>query len=139
VGPLDRKLFQRVDHIGVIVPDLAEQKRWLGEIFGLPVTRELDLPDRKIKAAFFGVGGVDVEMIEPQDSEGRRKQLADGNRARIDHIAVEVDDIQAVLKKLAPLGVRTRDPEPRKIGDRLNAWTLPETSGGVCYQLIQRM
>jgi methylmalonyl-CoA/ethylmalonyl-CoA epimerase len=137
VGPLDRNLFQRIDHIGVIVGDLGEQRRWLGEIFGLPLSREVTLADQKLKAAFFGCGGVDIEMIQIDDPEGRRKRLGEGNRARIEHIAVVVDDIQAVLKKLAPLGVRTTEPTPRKTGDRLNVWTVAETTGGVSYQLIQ--
>lgn len=137
MGPLDRSLFQRIDHIGVIVADLGEQRRWMTEIFGLPLTREVSLPDTKLTAAFFGCGGVDVEMIQIDDPDGRRKRLGEGNRARIEHIAVVVDDIQAVLKKLAPLGVRTTEPEPRKTGDRLNVWTVAETTGGVSYQLIQ--
>ncbi|HEV2357584.1 MAG TPA: VOC family protein [bacterium] len=138
MGPLDRTLFRRVDHIGVIVADLDEQKRWLGEIFGLPVTRELNFPETRLKAAFYGCGGVDIEMIQVDDPVVRQKRLGEGNRARIEHIAVEVDDIPAVLKKLAALGVRTTEPEPRKIGDRLNVWTVAETTGGVSYQLIQR-
>jgi catechol 2,3-dioxygenase-like lactoylglutathione lyase family enzyme len=139
VGPLDRSLFQRIDHIGVIVADLGEQKRWLGDVFGLPVTRELDFPQTKLKAAFYGVDGVDIEVIQLDDPETRRKRLGEGgHRARIEHIAVEVSDIQAVLRKLAPLGVRTTEPEPRKIGDRLNVWTVAETTGGVSYQFIQR-
>lgn len=137
MGPLDGNLFQRIDHVGVIVDDLGEQRRWLGEIFGLPVTREVNFPDTKLKAAFFGCNGVDIEMIQIDDPEGRRKRLGEGNRARIEHIAVVVDDIQAVLKKLAPLGVRTTEPEPRKTGDRLNVWTVAETTGGVSYQFIQ--
>ena len=140
MGPLDRSLFQRIDHIGVIVADLGEQKRWLGEVFGLPVTRELNFPETKLKAAFYGVSGVDIEVIQLDDPETRRKRLGEGgHRARIEHIAVEVSDIQAVLKKLAPLGVKTTEPEPRKTGDRLNVWTVAETTGGVSYQFIQRM
>lgn len=139
MAPVDRSLFQRIDHIGVIVADLGEQKRWLGEIFGLPVTREISLPETKLRASFFGCGDVDVEMIQIDDPDARRTRLGEGNRARIEHIAVMVDDIRAVLAKLAPLGVRTTDPAPRKIGDRLNIWTVAETTGGVSYQLIQRV
>lgn len=139
MAPLDRSLFKRLDHVGVIVADLSEQRRWLGEIFGLPVTREASIPDIKLKAAFFGSGGVDIEMIQIDDPETRRKRLGDGNRARIEHIAFEVNDIHAVVKKLAALGVRTTEPEPRRSGDRLNIWTVAESTGGVSYQFMQRV
>ena len=136
---MDGSLFRRIDHIGVIVADLGEQKRWLGEVFGLPVTREINIAETKLRAAFYGVSGVDIEVIQLDDPEARRKRLGEGgHRARIEHIAVEVSDIQAVLKKLAPLGVKTTEPEPRKIGDRTNIWTVAETTGGISYQFIQR-
>lgn len=133
-------LFQRIDHIGVIVAELGEQKKWLGEIFGLPVTREINLSNNTLHAAFYGVAGVDIEVIQLDDPDVRRKRLGEGgHRARIEHIAVEVSSIPEVLKKLAPLGVRTTEPEPRKIGDRLNIWTVAETTGGVSYQFVQRV
>lgn len=139
MGPQDRTLFKRIDHIGIIVADLGDHGRWLHDIFGLPITRELDLPKAKLKAAFYGCGGVDIELIELHDPQARRERLGEGNRARIEHIAVEVDDIQEVLRKLAPLGVRTTEPEPRKTGDRMSVWTVAETTGGVSYQFIQRV
>jgi catechol 2,3-dioxygenase-like lactoylglutathione lyase family enzyme len=139
MAPRDGRLFLRIDHIGVIAADLGEQKRWLGEVFGLPVSREISIPETKLKASFFGVSGVDIEMIQVDDPEARRKRLGEGgHRARIEHIAVEVRSIKEVLQKLAPLGVRTTEPEPRKIGDRLNIWTVAETTGGVSYQFIER-
>jgi len=30
-------MFQRINHVGVIVGDLEEARRWLGEVFGLPL------------------------------------------------------------------------------------------------------
>ena len=137
---MDGSLFKRIDHIGVIVAELGEQKRWLGEVFGLPVTREINIAETKLRAAFYGVSGVDIEVIQLDDPEARRKRLGEGgHRARIEHIAVEVSDIQAVLAKLTPLGVKTTEPAPRKIGDRMNIWTVAETTGGISYQFIQRV
>jgi methylmalonyl-CoA/ethylmalonyl-CoA epimerase len=131
-------MFKRVNHIGVVVADLQEAGRWLGEAFGLPLDRTLELPDRGIRAAFYKCGEVDIEVIEISDPEARRQRLGEGSRARIEHIAVEVENLQAALARLAALGVRTNDPEPRRIGDSLHMWTVAESTGGVSYQLIQR-
>ena len=131
-------MFRRVDHIGVIVADLREAGRWLGEAFGLPLDRSLEFPDRGIRAAFYRCGEVDIEVIEISDPEARRQRLGDGERARIEHIAVEVENLQTALARLAALGVRTNAPEPRQIGNSLHMWTVAESSGGVSYQLIER-
>lgn len=118
--------------------DLQEAGRWLGEHFGLPLQRTLDLPDRGIRAAFYRCGDIDIEVIEVTDPEARRRRLGEGERARIEHIAVEVGDLQTILAGLAALGVRTNAPEPLRVGDSLSVWTVPDSTGGVSYQLIQR-
>ncbi len=132
-------MFRRIDHIGVIVDDLAEARRWLAEVFGLPLGRTVDLPEGKIRGEFYTCGGVDIEIIQIGDPEMRRRRLGDGTQARIEHIAVEVDDLNAALDHLAGLGVKTTAPNPRQVGDTLNAWTAEDTTGGVSYQLIQRL
>jgi methylmalonyl-CoA/ethylmalonyl-CoA epimerase len=131
-------MFRRVDHVGVVVKDIGEARRWLGEIFGLPQRRSLAFPDRQVRAEFYGCGTVDVEVIELGDPEARRLRLGEGVQARIDHIAVEVEDLHATLTALAALGVRTTLPEPRRTNDGLSAWTVAETTGGISYQLIEK-
>jgi len=130
--------FRRINHIGVIVDDLTEAQRWLAEVFGLPLRRTVDLTEGKIHGEFYGCGEVDIELVQIGDPEARRQRLR-GARIRIEHIAVEVDDIAATLSRLAALGVRTTTPEPRRTGNVLSAWTVEETTGGISYQLMQRL
>lgn len=130
-------LFKRIDHIGVIFGNFADAKRWMEEVFGLPLRRAFEDSERQIRAAFYNCGNIDIELLEIGDPEQRRQRLGDAP-ARIEHIAVEVEDLKEVLVRLAPLGVRTTAPEPRRIGDMLSVWTVAETTGGVSYQLMQR-
>ena len=129
-------MFQRINHVGVIVGDLEEARRWLGEVFGLPLRRTADLPAGRIHGEFYGCGDVDIEVITIGDPEVRQRRLGNA-RARIEHIAVEVSDLGAVLNRLAELGVRTTTPEPQRVGNNLVAWTVEETTGGISYQLIE--
>jgi len=132
-------MIRRIDHIGVIVNDLAEARRWLVEVFGLPLQRTVELSDGRIRGEFYACGEVDIEVLEIGDPEMRSRRLGDGKQARIEHIAVEVDHLGDALARLAVHGVRTTSPEPRRTGNRLNMWTVEETTGGISYQLIQRL
>jgi methylmalonyl-CoA/ethylmalonyl-CoA epimerase len=132
-------MFSRVNHLGVIVANLAEARRWLTEVFGLTLSRSVDLPDSRIHAEFYACGGIDIELIEVGDPEQRRRRLGGARQARLEHIAVEVDNLRAALARLAALGVETTGPEPRRVGNTLNAWTVEETTGGISYQLIERI
>jgi methylmalonyl-CoA/ethylmalonyl-CoA epimerase len=131
-------LFQRIDHIGVVVDSLADAQRWLGEVFRLPIQRTVEIAEGRIRAAFYSCGDAAIEVLEIGDPEVRRRRLGPDAQARIEHIAVEVENLQAALASLAPLGVRTTEPEPRRVGDNLNVWTVAETTGGVSYQLVQK-
>ncbi len=129
-------MIKRIDHIGVVVDDLAEARRWLTEVFGLPLRRSGELAEGRIRTEFYACGDVDIEVLEIGDPEARRRRLGTG-KARIEHIAVEVDNLGTALARLASFGVRTTSPEPRRVGNRLNMWTVEETSGGISYQLIE--
>ena len=137
MAPDARPMIRRVNHIGIIVDDLADARRWMKDVFGLSLQRTVALPEGDIHGEFYACGEVDIEVVEIGDPEMRRRRLGEGNRARVEHIAVEVDDLPGELARLAALGVRTTIPEPRRVGNMLTTWTQEETTGGVSYQLIQ--
>lgn len=126
--------LNRIDHIGVVVDNIEEATALLRQGFGLeagPTTQREDLC-----TAFFRCGDVSIEVIEIKDSEARRVRLGEHQRARIDHIAIEVDDLDTTLRALEALGVRPKAP-PRLSGDRLTFWAEPDSSDGVMYQFVE--
>jgi len=90
-----------------------------------------------LRAAFYRCGEVQVEIIEITEPAERVQRLGD-DRARIEHIALEVDDLATTLQALDGLGVKVNTAKPALIDNSLNLWTVPETCDGVMYQLIQK-
>lgn len=130
--------FNRVDHIGILVDSLEGAKRFLGEEgLGLRLVREMDVESLQRRVAFFQCGDVQLEVIEPY-GEGARERDLGGERARIEHIAVEVDDVRPALEALAGLGVKTDGRGVARVGDRETAWTDAATTDGVVYQLVPK-
>ena len=125
--------MRRLDHVGVIVDDLDEASRLL-EALGL-VEQERGEHDG-LRLAFFSAGNALVEIIEPTDPEVRAQRLGDA-RARIEHIAFEIGDLDAALSALGALGVEPNAP-PRRLPDRAMFWTDPDTSDGIMFQFVQR-
>jgi methylmalonyl-CoA/ethylmalonyl-CoA epimerase len=131
-------MLKRIDHVGIVVADLGEAKRFVSEVLQLPLDRENDATGvLGVRTAFFRCGNADVELIEPVDPDERRKRLGGDVRARVEHIAFEVDELPSVLGTLQGLGVRMTTDEPVPVGDRLNAFTRPETTEDVVYQFFQ--
>jgi methylmalonyl-CoA/ethylmalonyl-CoA epimerase len=131
-------MFKRLDHVGIIVDDLEEAKGFVTAAFGLQLDRELDLPERGVKAAFFQCGEAQIELVEVTDPESRKERLGDGNQARVEHVAIQVENLQEALTSLEKLGVRPTSPEPTRLGNDQHAWTQASTSRGVMYQFIEK-
>ncbi len=130
-------MLKRIDHVGVIVDDLEEGKRFLTDVLGLSLDREFDQKDRGSKVAFFRCGDTEIELIEVADRK-RSEEVREGKPARIDHIAFEVDDLSSTVANLGRSGIETTEMEPRRLGAATSYWTKPETSDGVAYQLTQK-
>lgn len=130
-------MFKRIDHIGVVVDDVTQARAFL-ESLGMRLERAQEVPERNVKIAFYRCGDGLIELIEPTTEEARRRRLGDGNQARIEHIGVEVDDAPQIMKAVQGLGVELTTGEPVPVGPNLNAWTQPETSNGIQFQLVQR-
>jgi methylmalonyl-CoA/ethylmalonyl-CoA epimerase len=130
-------MLKRIDHIGVVVEDLASSRQFL-ESLGLELELAEDRPARNVKVAFYRCGDGVIELIEPTSDELRRRRLGEGARARIEHIAFEVDDITTAMRTLRGLGVQLTSALPVPIGKHLNAFTEAGTSAGVQYQLVEK-
>jgi methylmalonyl-CoA/ethylmalonyl-CoA epimerase len=125
----------RLDHVGVVVDDLDEASRFLEQAFGLLPGREVRRAD--VRAVFFRCGQVEIEMIEVLDPQERERRLGGGGSARIEHVAVEVADLDEALDRQAGLGVRPIG-SPRATPDYRTVFTEAESSDGVTWQLLER-
>ena len=121
-----------VHHIGVVVADLGAASALLERLFGLDVVARIDRPD--LEAVFYACGDVQIELIELHDEEARASRLGDST-ARIDHIALNVADLQEALSALTVLAVGLGPPYVA--AGMPVAWAEPETTGGIRYQLVE--
>lgn len=128
-------MVKRLDHVGIVVDDLTDAKRLLGETLGLSLVRELDVPELSRRVAFFQCGDARIEVIEDLDAKAKARVL-DGATARIEHIAVEVEAVDSALAALGALGVRADSHGILRVGTRVNAWTDPSTTDGIVFQLL---
>ena len=126
--------LKRIDHVGIVVDDLADARRQLEKLLGLPAVPGVS--NVHVSTLYFPCGDVSIEAIEIHDEDARGLRLGT-EKARIEHIAIEVDDVQATLQALEGLGIRATS-QPRESGRTLTFWTVPETSDGMMLQFLQK-
>ena len=105
-------MIKKIDHIGIIVPDVEEGIKLFRDGMGMEFLRVENLPDWKCKIAFFQCGEVLIELVEPTE-EGDGSRFLREHGGGLHHIAYEVDDINGAHKAMkAGFGVKTDTPVP---------------------------
>ncbi len=128
----------RINHLGIASPSLSEAMASLQRIFGLTAGPIEEVPDQKVRTAFYPVGESTLEYLESTDPEGPVGKFLQKRGPGIHHLAFEVDDVDAAVKELLAKGVRMIDQAPRKgaHGNRI-AFLHPSETGGVLVEICQ--
>jgi methylmalonyl-CoA/ethylmalonyl-CoA epimerase len=131
-------VLDRLDHLGIAVEDLEAAKRLYGEVFGLKLLFEEEVPTEKVKVAAYDAGGVRIELLETTDPAGPIGRHLATRGPGLHHVCYRVDDIRKTLADLAAAEVRLVDKAPRPgAGGCQVAFVHPKGAGGVLVELSQ--
>lgn len=126
---------RQLDHVAIVVADLATAETFAREVLGLELDRAMVVPELARKVAFYNCGPARIEFIEDLDPE-RKAAVLGGRQAVIEHLAIRVGDLNQTLDQMSEHGVRPDQNGVLGVGGRLSAWTDPSTTEGVIYQLL---
>jgi methylmalonyl-CoA/ethylmalonyl-CoA epimerase len=129
--------IKRVNHFGVIVEDLDDAVRSFTEHLGLTLDHIEPYGD-ELEIAFLPCGETLVELIEPRTQAGSNADYLKEHGPGIQHVAFEVDDLDAALEELSERGVSplSEAPLPGAGGMRI-AFLDPESFGGILVELCE--
>jgi methylmalonyl-CoA/ethylmalonyl-CoA epimerase len=121
-----------IEHIGIAVTNLEEAKAYYEKVLGLECYAVEDVPDQKVKTAFFMVGQTKIELLESTDPEGPIGKFIEKKGAGIHHLAFAFDDVNGALKDAEANGIALIDKTSRKGAEGLNIGFLhPKSTFGV--------
>jgi methylmalonyl-CoA/ethylmalonyl-CoA epimerase len=132
-------MFVGMDHVGVAVKSLDEAVRVYRDALGFELKGVHVLKERKVKVAFFSTGNdAQIELLEPLGSDSPVAKFLEARGEGIHHIAVRVDDIEAVLTQLRQKDVILVDEKPRDGAEgKKIAFVNPRSTKGVLLELVQ--
>lgn len=125
-------MIQQIDHIGIAVKSLDEGIDYYEKTLGLHCEAREEVESQKVRTAFFHVGEVHVELLEPTSPESPIAKFLEKNGEGIHHIAFRTDDIQGQLKQAADAGARLIHEEPFEgAANKWVAFLHPKSTHGV--------
>jgi methylmalonyl-CoA/ethylmalonyl-CoA epimerase len=125
-------MIQSIDHLGIAVRSLDEAVPLYETALGLHCLGREEVASQRVKTAFFDVGGVHLELLEPTSPESPiAKFLADRGEG-IHHIAFRTDNIEGQLKQASASGIRLIHEKPFEgAAGKLVAFLHPKSTRGV--------
>lgn len=131
-------MLEKIDHIGVAVPDLDAAVLSYSRLFGVePSHREVVASDG-VETVMFEVGESRIELLGSLGDDSKIAAFLAKRGGGIHHVAYGVADVQGTLDRLAEDGVQLLDTAPRPgAGGKLVAFVHPKAVGGVLTELCQ--
>jgi methylmalonyl-CoA/ethylmalonyl-CoA epimerase len=124
-----------IEHIGIAVKDLESSIPLYEKLLGVECYAIESVPDQLVKTAFFKVGSVKIELLEPTDELSPIASFLSNKGEGVHHIALAVDDIHEALKDAKSKGFRLIDRVPRPGAEGLRIGFLnPKRTGNVLYE-----
>src|SRR5690606_4083910 len=95
-----------IDHLGIAVKSLAEAVPIYEKALGLRCLGREEVTSQKVRTAFFDVGGVHLELLEPTAPDSTVAKFISERGEGVHHVAFRTDDITAQLRQASAGGVR---------------------------------
>ncbi len=128
-----------IEHIGIAVRDLEKAIRFYEDVLSLECYGIENVPDQKVRTAFFRIGETKIELLESTDPGGPVGKFIEKRGEGMHHIAFAVEDASAALREAEQKGIRQIDGNSRKGAEGMDIGFLhPGSTFGVLTEFCSR-
>jgi methylmalonyl-CoA/ethylmalonyl-CoA epimerase len=108
-------MIGRLNHVAIVVPDLAAASAIYRDTLGAAVSAPLELPEHGVTTVFVELLNTKIELLHPLGANSPiARFLAANPSGGMHHVCYEVADILAARDRLKAAGARVLgDGEPR--------------------------
>ena len=130
--------MQKIEHIGIAVKALATSVPLFEKLLNMQCYKTELVESEKVNTAFFQQGETKIELLESTDPNGVIAKFIERKGEGLHHIAFDVADIMAEMKRLQGEGFVLLNEEPKRGADnKLVCFLHPKGTNGVLVELCQ--
>ncbi len=128
----------KIEHIGIAVKNLEAGNALFEKLLGTPQYKIEEVVSEGVLTSFFKIGESKIELLEATKPESPIAKFIEKKGEGIHHIAFDVVDIYAEMKRLESEGFTLLNPEPKRGADnKLVCFLHPKGTSGVLVELCQ--
>lgn len=110
-------MIGRLNHVAIVVPDLAAAAQMYKTSLGAKVTAPEALPDHGVTTVFVELPNTKIELLHPLGEDSPVQKFLDNNPSGgMHHVCYEVEDIHAAIAHLVGEGARVLGDGKPKTG-----------------------
>ncbi|NGP75573.1 methylmalonyl-CoA epimerase [Balneolaceae bacterium YR4-1] len=129
---------KHIDHIGIAVKDLEKAIATYEKLLGTECYKQEEVESQKVNTAFFKTGESKIELLGATADDSVIAKYVEKKGEGMHHVAFEVEDIHAEMKRLRKEGFTVLSDEPSRGADnKLVAFVHPKDNNGVLVEICQ--
>jgi methylmalonyl-CoA/ethylmalonyl-CoA epimerase len=132
--------MNKIEHIGIAVKNIELSNTLFAKLLGQPHYKMEMVENEFVKTSFFKIGENKIELLESTSPESAISKFIEKKGEGIHHIAFDVEDIRAEMKRLTKEGFILLSDEPKHGADnKLVCFLHPKSTNGVLIELCQEI
>lgn len=132
--------MNKIEHIGIAVKNLEASNALFAKLFNNQPYKSEAVEREGVNTSFFMMGESKIELLEAANPDSPIAKFIEKKGEGIHHIAFDVTDIKAEMKRLQAEGFTLLSEEPKPGADnKLICFLHPKSSNGVLIELCQEM
>jgi methylmalonyl-CoA/ethylmalonyl-CoA epimerase len=137
--PLRQTEFMlNVEHIGIAVRSLAVSVPLFEKLLNTACYKTETVDSEAVNTAFFKQGETKIELLESTSDDGVISKYIERRGEGLHHLAFDVPDIVAEMKRLEAEGFVLLNEQPKHGADnKLVCFLHPKSTNGVLIELCQ--
>lgn len=137
-----KKIFginSRVDHVAIAVVDMDAALFLYRDIFGFEVVKQLEIEGSSsgMKSAELNAGGFFIVLVQGTSPESQVCRYIEKYGPGVQHLAVEVDNVEQLSDRLRASGVKFATDLIRG-SNLVQIFTQRDSNCGMMFEFIQR-
>lgn len=130
----------KIEHLGIAVKNLQDSLPLFEQLLNTPCYKTEGVASEGVMTAFFQTGDSKIELLEATNADSPIAKFIQKKGEGIHHIAFEVENIEAEMKRLEALGFDLLNTVPKHGADnKLVCFLHPKTTNGVLIELCQEI
>ena len=132
--------FNSLEHVGIAVSNLEQANKLFQLLSETPHYKIEQVLSESVTTSFFKIGNTKIELVAGSGSNNAISKFIERKGPGIHHLAFEVSDILAEMKRLREAGFELLNENPKKGADnKLVCFIHPKSAGGILVELTQEM